>query len=214
MGNPAVYRFIGRFFAQLGFPTILAGYRLTPDYQFPVQLEDTAASLRAGMNYLINHEIPVKRIILGGHSAGAQLASLLAYDQKIMAAERPLFSGLFSMSGPLDFSLCQSGKIRKLLDPYIGHLPDPEIANPIAYANPDIPISVLCLHGAQDPLVAAENSRSFTNKLNQGPVQRAICHIFPYRHHSDMISLFLEPSAGTEKLTDWLDEADKLFQEN
>jgi acetyl esterase/lipase len=52
MGNPDRYQFIGRFFAPQGFPTILAGYRLTPEYQFPAQLEDMVTSLRAGMDFL------------------------------------------------------------------------------------------------------------------------------------------------------------------
>jgi acetyl esterase/lipase len=204
MGNPALYRFIGRFFAGIGFPTILGGYRLAPGYHFPAQLEDVSMGLQVGMDYLMKNDAPVKRIILGGHSAGAQLVSLLAYDPKIMAAERPLFSGLVSMSGPLDFSLCQSGQIRSLLDAYIGGLSNREDADPTAYASPDIPISVLCLHGARDPLVDPENSRSFVNKINQGSIHRAELQILPNRYHSDMLNMFLEMSDETKILTDWL----------
>ena len=210
MGNPAQYRFIGRFFASIGFPTILGGYRLAPSYHFPAQLEDASMGLQVGMDYLMKNDAPVKRIILGGHSAGAQLVSLLAYDPKIMAAERPLVSGLVSMSGPLDFSLCQFGQIRSLLDAYLGDLSNWEDADPIAYANPDIPISVLCLHGAKDPLVDPENSRSFVNKLNKGSIHRAELQIFPNRYHSDMLDMFLEMSAETKILTDWLANVDKV----
>lgn len=210
MGNPALYRFIGRFFAGLGFPTILGGYRLVPSYHFPSQLEDSAMSLQVGMEYLMKNDAPVTKIILGGHSAGAQLVSLLAYDPKIMAAERPLVSGLVSMSGPLDFSFCRSGQIRSLLDAYLGDLSNWEVADPIAYASSDFPISVLCLHGANDPLVDPENSRSFVNKLNKGAIHRAELQIFPNRYHSDMLNLFFEMSDETKILTDWLENVDKV----
>lgn len=211
-GNPEVYRFVGRFFAAIGYPTILAGYRMVPEYQFPTQLADVSAGLRAGMNYLIDHDAPVKHIILGGHSAGAQLAALLAYDQTVMEVERRLFFGLVTMSGPLDFSLCRSGEIRDLLDDYLGNLADLEEADPITHADPDVPISVLCLHGAQDPIVDSQNARSFTDKLNQGLIQRAKLHILPNRYHSDMLNLFLETSEETTILTDWLITIDESVQ--
>jgi acetyl esterase/lipase len=210
MGNPAQYRFVGRFFASIGFPTILGGYRLVPSYHFPAQLEDASKGLQVGMDYLMKNDAPVTKIILGGHSAGAQLVSLLAYDPKIMAAERPLVSGLFSMSGPLDFSFCRSGQIRSLLDANLWDLFYLEYAYPIAYASPNIPISVMCLHGAKDPLVDPENSRSFVNKLNQGSIHRAELQIFSNRYHSDVLNLFFEMSDETKILTNWLDEVDKV----
>lgn len=207
-GNPTHYRYVGRFFAQLGFPTILAGYRLTPEYRFPAQLEDVSAGLRAGIDCLVESDVPIGRIILGGHSAGAQLAGLLAYDHEAVPRERSMFAGFFSMSGPLDFSSCRRGRIRKLLDAYVGQLPDPEIADPIHYASPDAPISVLCIHGADDPLVDPENSRSFAHKLNGGSVQRAQVHVFPETNHSDTLNVFLEESEKTKVLTDWLAKVD------
>ena len=204
MGSPTLYRFVGRFFAQLGYPTILAGYRLTPDYKFPAQLEDASTSLRTGIDYFVQHDIPVKRIILGGHSAGAQLASLLIFDEEVMKTERSLFLGLFCISGVLDFSFCQSSGIKKLLGNYIGNLANPEIADPIFFANPALPVSVLCLHGAKDPLVNVMNSKSFTQKLNQGEANRAQLTILPNNYHSDTLNLFLEMTDDAQVLTEWI----------
>ena len=125
------------------------------------------------------------------------------------------FLALASLDGKaqkadLDFSLCQTGQIRSLLDGYLGGVSNWEVADPIAYASPDIPISVLCLHGAKDPLVDPENSRSFVNKLNKGSIHRAELQIFPNRYHSDMLNMFLEMSAETKILTDWLANVDKV----
>ena len=38
-GTPHLFRFIGHFFARLGFPTALGGYRLVPAHRFPAQFE-------------------------------------------------------------------------------------------------------------------------------------------------------------------------------
>ncbi len=150
-----------------------------------------------------------QRIILGGQSAGAQLASLLAYERQATQTESSLFSGLRSVSGSLDFAFCQSGRIRKRLAAYIGHLPNPEIADPVAFADPRIPIFVLCLHGKNDPVVDPQNSRAFANKLNQGAIQRAHLHILAHTYHSDVLNLFFEPFEQTHLLTDWLTDIDQ-----
>ena len=92
----------------------------------------------------------------------------------------------------------------------LGSLSNREVADPIAYASPDIPISVLCLHGAQDPIINSENSRSFVNKLNQSAIHRAELQILPNRYHSDMLNMFLEMSDETKILTDRLAEVDKV----
>jgi acetyl esterase/lipase len=208
-GNPSYYLFVGRFLAQLGYPTILGGYRLVPGSRFPAQLEDVSDGLRAGMGSLAESGLSVRRIILGGHSAGAQLAGLLAYDGSVMQAERSLFRGFLSISGPLDFSLCRQGRIRKLLDAYVGRLPDPGVADPIRYANPDAPISVLCVHGADDPLVDPENSASLARKVNRGPIQRARVLVLPETYHSDTLNLFLDESEDSRALEDWLASVDE-----
>ncbi|MDI9501383.1 MAG: hypothetical protein QM236_11265, partial [Bacillota bacterium] len=41
-GFPGLFRFVGYYFADLGYTTILAGYRKVPRHVFPVQAEDTA----------------------------------------------------------------------------------------------------------------------------------------------------------------------------
>lgn len=209
MGDPLQYRFIGRFFAQLGYPTILGGYRLAPKHQFPAQLDDACAGLKAGLAQLTNNGISVNQLVLGGHSAGAQLASLMTYNPSILQSERPLFSGLLNLSGPLNFAFCQSGDIRRLIDAYLGNAKNWDIANPITYANPNSHTPVLCLHGEQDPLVDFANSMSFVNKINEGPVKRAQLQLLPNTYHSDTLNLFLEQSEQTKIVTDWLENLDR-----
>jgi alpha-beta hydrolase superfamily lysophospholipase len=87
-------------------------------------------------------------------------------------------------------------------------LSDPEIADPIRYANPDAPVSVLCIHGSDDPLVDPENSRALANKVNSGPTRRAQVLEIPGAHHTDVLDVFLEESENANVLRDWLAEVD------
>ncbi len=208
-GNPETYSFVGRFLAERGYPTILGGYRLTPDHRFPSQLDDTTDGLRTGLDFLEDQGLPVERLILGGHSAGAQLAALMAYDTSITEVDRDLFGGLFTLSGPLDFSLNQRGQIAGMLDAYVSHLADPSAANPVYHADSDQPLSVIVIHGDQDPVVDSNNAHAFVDKLNQGPVERAQLHMLPGRFHTDLLELFLTPSTESQILTDWLAAVDQ-----
>ncbi len=78
-GTPQIFSFIGHFFARLGFPTALGGYRLVPAHRFPAQLEDAYAGLQTAIKAASERGIDAKRVLLGGQSAGAQLVSLISY---------------------------------------------------------------------------------------------------------------------------------------
>ena len=204
MGTPEQYRFIGRFFAERGFPTILAGYRLAPRFVFPAQIEDAVASLRAGLSYFEEKGIHAQRLILGGHSAGAELASLIAYGPWLSDVERGRISGLFLMSGVLDFSMCTQGRISTLIDKYIGTPANREAADPMSYPHGGQGKAALLLHGAEDPLVDPANSLHFAQSLNGGPSPNAEVRLIARAHHTDTLNLFLRRTAETDILDRWL----------
>ena len=210
MGSPSSFRFIGRFFAELGFPTVLAGYRLAPEFRFPAQVEDVYAGLQAGIQAARERGLPANRILLGGQSAGAHLVSLLAYNRGELARrglDSSLFAGMLLISGPLNFSVCANRMITQLINDFVGDPANKDQADPIRYVQGDQALPVLCVHGACDPLVDAQNSISFADKLNRVGTQRAQVHIVQGGHHSDLVALFLRGSPSTKFLADWL--ADK-----
>lgn len=204
MGSPEQYRFVGRFFAKMGYPTILASYRLAPSNKYPIQNEDILQSFLAGRNFFQNNNIAMDGFIFGGHSAGAQLVSLLAMDPKWLGTDQSLVSGLFTLSGPFDFSLCQSGNIKKLIDGYMGKGNDASAANPILFASASNHIPVLCLHGKKDPVVNPDCSKAFVEKLNSGSTKKATLYLSENKYHSDTLNLFYETSSETNILNDWL----------
>lgn len=203
MGSPAEFRFAGAFLAGLGFPTLLAGYRLAPAVKFPAQLEDVYAGCQAGMEALKEKGLLPRRWVLGGQSAGAQLAALLAWAdpaRRDALLGRP--AGMFLVSGPLDFSFCVDGDAARLINDYVEGEQNREAADPIRHVRDDEDIPVLCIHGDRDPTVDPQNSLSFAQKVGSN----ARVHMAAGWHHSDLVEIFLRPELPASKmLVEWLD---------
>ena len=205
MGNPDLFRFIGYFFARLGFPTILAGYRMAPAFKFPLQLEDICLGFEAGLKTIKNQGLEIEKVILGGQSAGAQLVSLLTYDRS-ESTRRYLsqgdIAGLLLISGPLNFSFCGEGEIFKLIVDYVDNLTAWEQADPIRHIHGDEDIPVLCLHGQKDPLVDIQSAFTFAAQVKPG---LSMMQVIMGAHHSDLVNLFWKKDhPATQIITAWL----------
>ncbi|MDD5369450.1 MAG: alpha/beta hydrolase [Anaerolineaceae bacterium] len=206
-GSPALYRFIGHFFARLGYPTILGGYRLAPEFQYPVQLDDVYASLTAGLSVLHSLGLGAQRVIAGGISAGGHLASLLVYDRdaagrNLLAGD--LFAGVLSISGPLSFATCTNPSLLEMIDDFVGSQANSDRADAIQSIRGDERIPALLIHGDRDPLVDMENSLAFASRLAHSgtcPVEMHLAHGW---HHADLAAMFLRKLPETQILKDWL----------
>jgi acetyl esterase/lipase len=206
-GNPALYRFIGHFFARLGYPTILGGYRLAPEFHYPVQIEDVYASLEAGLSALHSLGLASQRVIAGGISAGGHLATLLAFDREAVVQRRfshDLLTGVFSISGPLSFATCTNPSLLKMIEDFVGSNANRDRADPILSIRGDERIPALFLHGDRDPLVDVENSLAFASRLAHSGTCPVEIHLAHGWHHADMAALFLRKLPETQILKDWL----------
>ena len=169
IGSPSMFKFIGYFFAQLGYPTVSIGYRLAPDSQYPVQIEDTFQGFLKGQKLLSDHGFTPDSSIIVGNSAGGYLGSYLVYDrerQSYYGIDQDDFAGLISISGPVDLGQCHNYTIRSMLKDFLGDLSMRETANPINLLTDKEDIPTLCIHGEKDPIVEKESSISFIDKLN------------------------------------------------
>ena len=77
-GSPSLYSGVGKYFFKHGYTIVLVGYRLVPNHRYPIQIEDAFKALR---HYIKNNETN-NGIVVGGYSAGAEISSHLAFDQK------------------------------------------------------------------------------------------------------------------------------------
>src|SRR5213592_4055696 len=74
-------------FADKGFVFVSTGYRLLPDVDMGTIIRDVARSVRWVHDHIGEHGGDPERILVMGHSAGAQLAALICTDDRYLKAE-------------------------------------------------------------------------------------------------------------------------------
>jgi arylformamidase len=84
-----------------GFVFVSTNYRLLPDVEMDVLIGDIAKSLGWVHKNIANYGGDPKRIFVGGHSAGAQLAALICTDDRYLKKEGVSF-GVLKGCVPVD----------------------------------------------------------------------------------------------------------------
>jgi acetyl esterase/lipase len=87
-----------------GIAVVAVGYRLSPAVSCPAYIEDAAAATAWTLDHIADYGGDPKRVFLGGHSAGAYLAAMVAMDSTwlIRHGRSPLdLAGLVAVSGQM-----------------------------------------------------------------------------------------------------------------
>ena len=160
-GDKERYRFVGQAFSSQGYFTVIPDYRLYPEVQFPVFVEDGAASVA-----WIKQNLPQSEngIILIGHSAGAHLAALLALDGRYLrdkGIRQNSIVGMIGLAGPYAFEPEQYRRFR----PIFATAEPAELSRPLSHARGDAP-PLLLLHGTNDRVVLPLHSQLLQERMN------------------------------------------------
>lgn len=178
-GERRMYRFVGTALAACGVACAIPDYRLYPEVRFPAFMEDAAAALawvaaRPG--------VAAERLFLMGHSAGAQIATLLALDPRYRhSAAAPAPRGVIGLAGPYDFLPLRSPVLRGIFGPEALW---PE-SQPIRFVTPAAPPMLLAA-GARDRTVLPGNTRRLEAALRQAGVA-VTAHVYPGLGHRALI---------------------------
>ena len=76
-----------KFFVEKGFVFVSTNYRLLPNVDMGTIVRDIAKSLHWVHDHIAEYGGDPKRILVMGHSAGAQLAALICIDDRYLKAE-------------------------------------------------------------------------------------------------------------------------------
>ncbi len=76
-----------QIFMEKGFVFVSTNYRLLPDVDMGTLIRDVAKSFRWVQDHIAEYGGDPKRVLVGGHSAGAQLAALICTDDRYLKAE-------------------------------------------------------------------------------------------------------------------------------
>ena len=104
-GSKDQYGWVAQALAAQGFLVALPDYRLVPEVRFPDFIEDAAAATAHVRRIAGDHGGQAERLAVGGHSAGAHLAMMVALDPRYLdAAGAPgALQAAFGLSGPYEF---------------------------------------------------------------------------------------------------------------
>jgi arylformamidase len=83
-----------QWFMGRGFVFVSTNYRLLPAVDMGTLIRDVAQSLRWVQDHIAEYGGDPSRIVVGGHSAGAQLAAILCTDEKYLKEQGVSFSVL------------------------------------------------------------------------------------------------------------------------
>ena len=161
MGERGYYEFAGRAFAAAGFVVVLVDYRLVPEVEYPVFLDDCAAALAWTAAHIAEHRGDPDRIALMGHSAGAYNAVMLILAERYLSPDlRSRVRAFVGLSGPYDFYPFDVAVSLRTF----GAVADPKSTQPVNLTRPGLP-PMLLIHGDADTLVRPRNTVALAARL-------------------------------------------------
>jgi acetyl esterase/lipase len=162
-GSREMYRFLGLALARRGVIAVIPDYRLYPEVRFPTFMDDAAAAVAWSRANAQRFGGDAGQLFLMGHSAGAQIATLLALDPvylRKVGVEPESLAGVIGISGPYDFL--------PLTDPTLKIIFGPEDtwpqSQPINFVTPSAP-PMLLVTGAADHTVYPRNTEHLAARL-------------------------------------------------
>jgi len=170
-GSRARYAFAGRALADRGAVAVVPDYRLYPAVRFPASMEDAADAVAWARNNAARLGADPRRVFVMGHSAGGQIAALLATDGRWLAradlATADL-AGAIALSGPHDVRPEGYPDLEDLFGPRETW---PQ-ARPVNFVDAGDP-PFLLVHGAADDTVWPAHSEELARRLRAAgvPVQ-------------------------------------------
>ena len=186
-GSKAMYRFVGAAMAAHGVVTVIPDYRLYPEVKFPAFVDDAARATAWTRANIARFGGDPHRIFLIGHSAGGQIATLLALDPQYLQADglaQRDICGVIGLAGPYDFL--------PLTEPLYQDIFGPEAdwprSQPIDYVTPQAP-PMLLLAGKNDTTVDPDNTLRLAARLRAAGVP-VTATLYNGIDHQELIGAF------------------------
>ncbi len=184
--NPA------RAMAERGYAVASIGYRLSSQAKYPAQIEDCKAAIRWLRAHAAEYGIDPGRIGIWGASAGGHLAALLgttAKDRRFDVGENLEQSSavrcVIDSFGPSDFlhwgdpplsaayDTSNNALARLLGGRLADHVELARLASPVTFVDKDA-APFLIMHGADDPVVPAQQSVVLDAALRKAGVESTL----------------------------------------
>jgi len=175
-GSPEDNRDFHRYLLARGYAVFAIDYRHAPAAQFPAQIHDVQAAISFILSSAAEFNVDPRRVVLCGHSSGAQLALLAAYQGIPVDDALIPIAGVISFYGPPDLAAGYSDvpspdpiHVRAVLEAYLGGTPAQVAgryrdASPVTYVREGLPPTLL-IQGGRDHIVKPRFARELYRKL-------------------------------------------------
>lgn len=161
-GDKGSYLFAAEALTSKGYVVVIPDYRVYPEVTFPTYMDDAALAVKWTLEHVAQHGGDPANVFVMGHSAGAQLAALVAYDGKYLeriGVDKRRIKGVVSLAGPLDFLPLTEAKLEFIFPQAVR-----AASQPINFVTGMEPPSLL-LHGEDDTRVGIHNSRNLAARI-------------------------------------------------
>jgi acetyl esterase/lipase len=190
-GRKSDYAFVGAALASRGAVVAVPDYRVYPEVRFPDFLRDAAAAVARAQQEATRLGADPGHTVLGGHSAGAYIAAMLALEPRYLrdaGVDPATISGFFALSGP--HALAPDTAV---LRDIFNSRAQPDEFQPLARVHAGAPRALL-IHGGADDLVRSDHSERLAAALRAAGVPVEL-RIEPHRGHIDTLLGLSRPAA-------------------
>ena len=201
-GKRRWYRYVGDALANHGVLVLIPDYRKYPDVHFPAFMHDAANAVAWAHEHAAEFGGDPKRLFVMGHSAGGQIAALLAADKRYLNAAglqpRDL-AGMIGLAGAYAFLPFVENESEIFGDTAQGRYD----SQPINFIDGDEP-PMLLLQGVDDDVVPPNNAESLTERAH---AMAGVAQLKLYRdvgHSSIVLAFARERTSRVPVLADTL----------
>jgi len=189
-GERSEYRFVASRLTRLGHIVVIPDYRKYPETLFPGFIEDAADAVNWVSKEIHRFGGEPENIFLAGHSAGAQIAALLHYDETWLAldatVQRPC--GLIGLSGPYDFLPLVSPTLKAVFPAELR-----PASQPINFVS-GTEGPALLIHGRLDKTVNPRNSTALAETVKAAGGYAKLL-MYPEEKHASIVLALASPLA-------------------
>jgi acetyl esterase/lipase len=196
------YRYVGDALADNGVVVLIPDYRKYPDVRFPAFMHDAARAVAWAREHAIEFGGDPKRIFVMGHSAGGQIAALLACDKRYLTnvGMKPRdLAGMIGVAGAYAFLPFVEDEPEIFGDDAKGRYD----SQPINFVDGDEP-PMLLLQGTDDDEVPPHNAEAMAERA-QAMDGTATLELYPdVGHNGILLALARGHAAHVPTLADIL----------
>jgi acetyl esterase/lipase len=190
-GAKETYRFVGAALAARGMLVVIPDYRLYPTVRFPAFMNDAAAAVRWVRANAARFGGDAHRLFLMGHSAGGQIAVLLALDpeylQSVDLSSGRDICGVVGLAAPYDLRTVDGADMTGIFGPEA----EWRRAQPIDHVSARAP-PMLLLAGREDRTIDPRNTLQLAARLRAAGVS-VRDELYPDVGHLTLIEAFGSP---------------------